>query len=162
MSDEKQADFGETTAPIPERGLSVVDTRPIKRKPWWKFGGEDVSFVSVDAGYAKQVNKSASSSDTKLDELGRHVWETAESREIYKPIPGYEGAHRFDPSLTWAPEEEKRLVRQVRLTILHPSAELTSQQLDWRIALPACIMFFALQLDRGNITQAISDTMLGE
>jgi hypothetical protein len=37
---------------------------------------------------------------------------------------------------------------------------LTVRKLDWRVALPACIMFFALQLDRGNITQAISDTML--
>lgn len=35
-------------------------------------------------------------------------------------------------------------------------------QLDWKIALPACIMFFALQLDRGNITQALSDNMLSE
>lgn len=35
-------------------------------------------------------------------------------------------------------------------------------QLDWRIALPACLMFFALQLDRGNITQALSDNMLSE
>jgi hypothetical protein len=35
-------------------------------------------------------------------------------------------------------------------------------QLDWLIALPACIMFFALQLDRGNITQALSDNMLGK
>jgi len=37
-----------------------------------------------------------------------------------------------------------------------------NDQLDWRIALPACIMFFALQLDRGNITQALSDNMLGK
>ncbi len=37
-----------------------------------------------------------------------------------------------------------------------------SVQLDWLIALPACIMFFALQLDRGNITQALSDNMLGK
>lgn len=35
------------------------------------------------------------------------------------------------------------------------------KQLDWRIALPACIMFFALQLDRGNIVQAVADNMLG-
>lgn len=33
-------------------------------------------------------------------------------------------------------------------------------QLDWRIAFPACLMFFALQLDRGNISQALSDNML--
>jgi hypothetical protein len=37
---------------------------------------------------------------------------------------------------------------------------LTLLKLDWRVALPACIFFFALQLDRGNITQALSDNML--
>jgi hypothetical protein len=37
---------------------------------------------------------------------------------------------------------------------------LTVIQLDWHVALPACIMFFALQLDRGNIVQALSDNLL--
>lgn len=33
-------------------------------------------------------------------------------------------------------------------------------QLDYRICSWACLMFFALQLDRGNIQQALSDNML--
>lgn len=33
-------------------------------------------------------------------------------------------------------------------------------QIDWRITTFACLMFFALQLDRGNISQALSDNML--
>jgi len=32
--------------------------------------------------------------------------------------------------------------------------------MDWRICAFACLMFFALQLDRGNISQALSDNML--
>jgi hypothetical protein len=134
------------TKEVDESGGVRVNSLPVRRKPWWKFGGQDVSFVSVDSGYIRQ-SESASSSDTKLDDTqDHHVWETEESRDIYKPIEGYEGAHRFNPAYKWTPEEEKKLVRQ----------------LDWRIALPACIMFFALQLDRGNITQAISDTMLSK
>jgi len=97
--------------------LQVVDRQPIKRKPWYKLGGKDESFVSVDAGYARTVSP-ASTSDTKLDsleDLGHNVWETEDSKEIYKPIEGYEGAHRFDPSLKWTPAEEKALVRTVSL-----------------------------------------------
>jgi hypothetical protein len=95
-------------------GFHGVTPLPTRRRPWWKLGGVDYSFVSVDAGYGKTA--SATSSDTQLDtveEHGRHVWNTDEAKDIYKPIEGYEGAHRFDPNLTWDPEEEKKLVRQV-------------------------------------------------
>ena len=34
------------------------------------------------------------------------------------------------------------------------------RRLDWRICSWCCLMFFALQLDRGNIVQALSDGML--
>src|ERR1700726_4808639 len=34
------------------------------------------------------------------------------------------------------------------------------RKIDWRITTWCCLMFFALQLDRGNITQALSDNML--
>jgi hypothetical protein len=45
--------------------------------------------------------------------------------------------------------------------ILFMSTNFTkSPQLDWKVCLWVCIMFFALQLDRGNITQALSDNML--
>lgn len=36
----------------------------------------------------------------------------------------------------------------------------TTIQLDYRICSWVCLMFFALQLDRGNISQALSDGML--
>lgn len=42
-----------------------------------------------------------------------HVYEPPESREMYKLIQGYEGSHRFDPSLEWTEAEEKALVRTV-------------------------------------------------
>lgn len=119
----------------------------IRARKWWIIGGEYYSFVSVDEGYGPP---SQSTSQTDIESLPKNieqnVFEDDAAIDIYKPIEGYEGAHRFDPSATWTPEEEQALVRF----------------LDWRVALPACIMFFALQLDRGNITQAISDNMLGD
>ena len=33
--------------------------------------------------------------------------------EHYKPIPTYEGIHRYDPQFNWSHIEEKKLVRRV-------------------------------------------------
>lgn len=33
--------------------------------------------------------------------------------EFYKPIPQYEGVHRYDPDFEWEPQEEKKVVRKV-------------------------------------------------
>ncbi|KAF2639118.1 MFS general substrate transporter [Massarina eburnea CBS 473.64] len=63
---------------------------------------------------------------------------------LYEPIDSYEGKHRYDPNFDWEPEEERRVVRKI----------------DKRICTWVCLMFFALQLDRGNISQALSDNML--
>ncbi|PTB70152.1 MFS general substrate transporter [Trichoderma citrinoviride] len=65
--------------------------------------------------------------------------------EVYEKSQ-YECRHVFDPTLTWTEEEEKRLVRK----------------LDWRVCLWACVMFFGLQVDRGNLAQAVSDNMLDD
>ncbi|KAK3941788.1 major facilitator superfamily domain-containing protein [Diplogelasinospora grovesii] len=65
---------------------------------------------------------------------------------FYEPIAKYEGRHRYDPNATWTELEEKKLVRR----------------LDLRICSWVCLMFFALQLDRGNISQALSDNMLSD
>ncbi|KAJ3565335.1 hypothetical protein NPX13_g7545 [Xylaria arbuscula] len=58
----------------------------------------------------------------------------------------YECRYVFDPALEWTEEEEKKIVRK----------------LDWRVCLWACIMFFALQVDRNNLTQVVSDNFLDD
>ncbi|KAK0113524.1 hypothetical protein ONS95_013778 [Cadophora gregata] len=58
----------------------------------------------------------------------------------------YECRGAFDPTFTWTDEEERKLVRR----------------LDWRVCLWACVMFFGLQVDRGNLVQAVSDNMLND
>ena len=64
--------------------------------------------------------------------------------KYYAPIDSYEGRHRYDPKATWSKAEEKALIRR----------------LDIRVCAYCCFMFFALQLDRANITQALSDNFL--
>ncbi|KAI8628785.1 major facilitator superfamily domain-containing protein [Xylariaceae sp. FL1651] len=60
------------------------------------------------------------------------------------PHETYEGAHRWDPHATWTPQEEARVVRKTDLYLL-----------AW-----VCVMFFGLQLDRGNISNALADDLL--
>ncbi|KAK9420449.1 putative Major facilitator superfamily (MFS) profile domain-containing protein [Seiridium unicorne] len=66
-------------------------------------------------------------------------------KQVYEAST-YECRHLFDPNLTWTAEEEKKIVRK----------------LDWRVCLWACVMFFGLQVDRGNLTQAVSDNFLAD
>ncbi|CEL09160.1 Putative Permease of the major facilitator superfamily [Aspergillus calidoustus] len=65
--------------------------------------------------------------------------------QIYEDAE-YECRHAFDPKLTWTREEEKAIVRKI----------------DWHVCLWACVMFFGLQVDRGNLIQAVSDNMLDD
>ncbi|SCW03854.1 LAFE_0H00496g1_1 [Lachancea fermentati] len=64
-------------------------------------------------------------------------------RKLYEEC-SYECREAFDPEFTWSLQEEKKLLRK----------------LDWRVAIPACIMFVALQVDRGNLAQAVADDFL--
>lgn len=60
------------------------------------------------------------------------------------PHESYEGKHRWDPAATWTPQEEARVVRKTDLYLL-----------SW-----LCLMFFGLQLDRGNLSNALADDLL--
>ncbi|KAE8153468.1 major facilitator superfamily domain-containing protein [Aspergillus avenaceus] len=72
--------------------------------------------------------------------------EVAERYALIYEKAQYECRHVFDPTMTWTPEEEKALVRK----------------LDMRVCLWACVMFFGLQVDRGNLIQAVSDNLLDD
>ncbi|XDG05413.1 hypothetical protein ABKA04_005028 [Annulohypoxylon sp. FPYF3050] len=74
--------------------------------------------------------------DTETAEYWRQVYENCQ----------YECRHVFNPKLEWSAKEEKELVRK----------------LDWKVCLWACVMFFGLQVDRGNLGQAVSDNMLDD
>ncbi|KAF2205200.1 MFS general substrate transporter [Delitschia confertaspora ATCC 74209] len=89
------------------------------------------------------VNELEGSSTTSSTRDGV-TFATSGFTSFYKPTESYEGYHRYDPKFDWEPEEERKIVRKI----------------DKRICSWVCLMFFALQLDRGNISQALSDNML--
>ena len=84
--------------------------------------------------------------DTKRASIHTGANEETGLQQYYIPIDTYEGRHRYDPTAQWSHQEEKKLIRK----------------LDYKICAWVCFMFFALQLDRGNISQALSDNFLSE
>lgn len=75
-------------------------------------------------------------SDPKVAEFYKDIYESCQ----------YECRGAFDPELEWTPAEERRIVRK----------------LDFRVCAFACFAFFALQVDRGNMAQAVSDNLLSD
>lgn len=130
---------------------------------------------SVPIKYDGKTPQSGSTSSSSLDfnnprarvkDLSECAFETLEDPRYYRPIDSYEGIHRWDPDFEWTEEEEKRIIRKVCVWfwVMTKKREgtLTLPQIDWRVCTFACVTFFALQLDRGNIVQAMSDNMLDD
>ncbi|RXW17305.1 hypothetical protein EST38_g8547 [Candolleomyces aberdarensis] len=74
----------------------------------------------------------------------RSVYDDPALAEYYWPKSDYENIHRFDPDARWTYGEEQKLVRKI----------------DWKVMLWAAISFSALNLDRGNLSQANTDNIL--
>jgi hypothetical protein len=69
--------------------------------------------VATEAG---TYNLPDSSSDkTSLSEGKTFL--TAGLKDAYVPIDKYEGRHRWDPDFQWTEEEERKIVRRVRIPI---------------------------------------------
>ena len=85
------------------------------------------------------------------------VFDDPDLRKFYWPRKDYENIHRFFPDFQWTVGEEKRFSLKCfyALTVFR-----LIRKIDLRITAWVCFMFFALQLDRGNISQANSDNFL--
>ncbi|KAH3670369.1 hypothetical protein OGAPHI_000884 [Ogataea philodendri] len=62
----------------------------------------------------------------------------------YYPPKTYENYRAFDPSFRWTFDEERKLTRKI----------------DFRILTMVCALFFALNLDRGNLSSAVAGGLL--
>lgn len=64
--------------------------------------------------------------------------------DVVQPHESYEGFHHWDPTMTWTDQEERRAVRKT----------------DFMLLSCLCAMMFGLQLDRGNLSNALTDGFL--
>ncbi|KAI0337443.1 allantoate permease [Trametopsis cervina] len=74
----------------------------------------------------------------------KSVYDDPHLAKHYWPSAKYENLHRFDPNARWTYKEERSIVRKI----------------DWRVMLWAAISFSALNIDRGNLSQANTDNFL--
>ncbi|RCK57865.1 hypothetical protein Cantr_06728 [Candida viswanathii] len=74
--------------------------------------------------------------DPNVEKYYRNLYETTK----------YESYKAFDPHFEWSKEEEKKVV----------------MKLNFRVALVACFLFIALQVDRGNLAQGVADNLLDD
>ena len=83
--------------------------------------------------------------------------------EIYRPPPQWENTHRFDPLFRWTWGEESASTHMRGfLGVLISNPQRLVRKIDFRIMVWAWIMFFSLDLDRTNISQANTDNFLGD
>ncbi|KAJ5547425.1 hypothetical protein N7494_005010 [Penicillium frequentans] len=107
----------------------------------------DQKTAQVSASQKDSLGASILESDQESQQTQGYdngTFQVKEGHEYYRPIDSYEGMHRWDPGFEWTEEEEKNIVRKI----------------DARVLTFACVTFFALQLDRGNISQALASTFL--
>lgn len=74
------------------------------------------------------------------------VFDDSDRAEYFLPSDDYENSHRFDKDARWTWREEFKLIRKI----------------DWKIMAWVCVMFFGLEVDRSNLSQALSDNLLDD
>ncbi|KAI0135881.1 MFS general substrate transporter [Daldinia grandis] len=83
-----------------------------------------------------------------LDDIATQpsVYDNPDVALQYKPREDWENLHRFDTRARWTWREENEVVRKI----------------DWRIMTWTAIMFTAMELDRANLAQSLTDNFLDD
>ncbi|KAM0790494.1 hypothetical protein ACM66B_003374 [Microbotryomycetes sp. NB124-2] len=101
-----------------------------------KQSSPNSSSLEMDKPYANKVEHTLQPTERGRENLA----------EVVPPHESYEGYHLWDLKATWTPAEEKKVVRIA----------------DLRLMTMLCLMFIGLQLDRGNLSNALTDNFLND
>ncbi|KAH9065634.1 MFS general substrate transporter [Lactarius vividus] len=116
--------------------LPSDDNRPLRQRGFWRHSVKhDLDAIATQPS----------------------VFDDPITLELYRPPQSYENTHRFDPDARWTWREEKASHRSY---LCHHLFTRVVRKIDFRIMLWTFIMFSALDLDRGNISQALTDNFL--
>ncbi len=132
-----------------------------------KVGGAVVKEAALVTAKGNVVTKDGIVISTQDNDasLSTNIFADPEVKAYYVDLyekAQYECRHAFDADLTWTKEEEKKLVRRLDW---HGMSRWLPMPFEMSLMNPvvclwACVMFFSLQIDRGNISQAVSGTFL--
>ncbi|RSH89767.1 hypothetical protein EHS25_001839 [Saitozyma podzolica] len=126
-----------------ERDLSVlVQAPPLGAQPLDAEGDK----ASRPHGLLQYFGVRSAAHDAELDAIATQpsVYDKDEVAAVYLPHEKYEGLSAFDPLFRWTWREEFAVVRKI----------------DYKIMIWVGFMFFSLNIDRGNLSQANSDNFL--
>ncbi|KAK5131748.1 hypothetical protein LTR08_000579 [Meristemomyces frigidus] len=130
-------------AATPDEKHTVVDTAlPVRKND---LSNDLAEPEEADKGLASAW-RSLWHSHIDLDAVAtkRSVFDDPDLAELYAPPADYENVHRFDPHERWTHREERSVLRKI----------------DLRILLWVLVMFFGLNLDRGNLGLAVAGNLL--
>lgn len=64
-------------------------------------------------GYSSSASINQGIVHIRTKNLNDCAFDSTEDPRYYKPIPTYEGIHRWDPDFEWTEDEEKRVTKKV-------------------------------------------------
>ncbi|KAH6891511.1 major facilitator superfamily domain-containing protein [Thelonectria olida] len=120
---------------------SAVDEVSPKTGPIDLVEPEDTSQA---VGFWEALTRRRTPADLDAIATERSVFDNSQLAQFYQPHHDYENLHRFDPNERWTYREEQAVRRKT----------------DLKIFLWILVMFFGLNIDRGNLGNAAADNLL--
>ncbi|KAI3546970.1 hypothetical protein CABS01_01105 [Colletotrichum abscissum] len=100
--------------------------------------------TTKNVGFWEALTRRNAPRDLDAIATERSVFDDPSLAPFYQPPPEYENVHRFDPKERWTHREERSVRRKT----------------DFKIFAWILVMFFGLNIDRGNLGNAAADNLL--
>ena len=126
----------------------------------------------LESGQDETIVQRKSSGECSASHVSTPRVGQAELSRVIEPHDAYEGKHRWDSDAEWTPAEEAAVVRKTDFLLLSWVSLMVSRFWPTNVSVPPTIrvssngvapyQFFGLQLDRGNLSNALTDNLLDD